>query len=35
MSKEEDNCLNCKDRSWCATYVEYKNVVKCNYWSKG
>ena len=33
--KKEDNCLNCKDRNWCATYTTYKSVLKCKHWNKG
>ena len=36
-NKIEENCLNCKDKSWCATYNEcqkpYGTAIKCRYWS--
>lgn len=32
-NKIEENCLNCKDRSWCATYQGYKKILKCKHWS--
>ena len=33
LKYEDENCLNCKDRSWCATYNMYKTVLKCKHWS--
>lgn len=33
IEPEEENCLNCKDAFWCATYQTYKKVLKCKHWS--
>lgn len=36
-NKKQENCLNCKDKSWCATYNEcekpYGTAIKCKHWS--
>lgn len=32
VETKEENCLNCKDAFWCATYQAYKKVIKCNMW---
>lgn len=33
IEPEEENCLNCEDAFWCATYQTYKKVLKCKHWS--